>query len=194
MSNLSPPRYDRVAIALHWVVAILIAAVGAVGLMFDNVLHPAKAFWLNLHAIFGLVLFGFILARTTWRLTHPAPALPPGTSMITALSAKVLHRLMYLLMLAIPLIGLISFLWHARVFDFGLFRLDPSIAANRAISRPTQTLHAWLTYALIAALALHVLAALWHHFVLRDGLLARMMPRALKGHSPDRGSADAASA
>ena len=52
----SLPPYDRFAIALHWIVAALIIWVGAVGLMFGNLLHAAKPFWLNLHAIVGLVL------------------------------------------------------------------------------------------------------------------------------------------
>ncbi|MHB1205028.1 MAG: cytochrome b, partial [Rhodospirillaceae bacterium] len=171
------PAYDRVAIALHWSVAVLIVSVGAVGLMFGNLLHGAKSFWLNLHAIAGLGLFALVLLRTFWRLSHRPPVLPPSTGKAAATAAKTLHGLMYGLMLAIPAVGLVSFLWHARVFDFGLFTLDPGITADKGIYKPTQTLHAWMTYGLMAALALHIAASLWHHYALRDGLLGRMLPR-----------------
>lgn len=165
--------YDRTAVILHWVVAVLIVAVGAVGLMFGNVLHAAKGFWLNLHAIAGLFLLALVAVRTAWRLTHPAPPLH-GAAVAAKLISAATHAAMYALMLAIPVIGLVSFLWHGRIFDFGVMKFSPGIAPDKAIYRPTQTLHAWLTYGMIAILALHVAASLWHHFFLRDGLLARM--------------------
>lgn len=169
----SSHSYDRIAVALHWTVAALIVAVGAVGLLFGNVLHGAKAYWLNLHAIVGLVLFALVLVRTAWRLTHPAPPLENVGSAARQF-AKLMHLAMYVLMVAIPAIGLVSFLWHGRVFDLGVLKIVPGITPDRAIYHPTQTLHAWLTYSLMALLALHMAASLWHHFVLRDGLLARM--------------------
>jgi cytochrome b561 len=165
--------YGRTAVILHWSVAILIVAVGAVGLMFGNVLHAAKGFWLNLHAIAGVFLLMLAAVRTAWRLTHPAPPLH-GAAGATKFIGAATHAAMYALMLAIPIVGLVSFLWHDRIFDFGVVKFSPGIAADKAVYHPTQTLHAWLTYGLIAILALHVTASLWHHFFLRDGLLARM--------------------
>ena len=184
MSNAGElPAYDPMAIALHWSVALLIVLVGAIGLMFDGLPRPEKAFWLNLHAVVGIALFALVLVRTVWRLSHVPPALPPTTGKAAARGAQVLHGLMYALMIAIPAVGLISFLWHARVFEFGLFTVDPGIAADRAIYKPTQKLHAWLTYGLIGALVLHIGASLWHQYGLRDGLLTRMSPRRLRRRS-----------
>lgn len=169
----SLPPYDRFAIALHWIVAALIIWVGAVGLMFGNLLHAAKPFWLNLHAIVGLVLLILVAVRTVWRLAHPAPP-PPDADARTRMLSKATHAALYVLMAAIPVVGLISFLWHGRVFDFGVVKVSPGIVADKGIYRPTQTLHAWLTYGMVALLALHVAASLWHQFILRDGLMARM--------------------
>ena len=84
--------------------------------------------------------------------------------------------LLYALMFVIPIIGIVTFIWHGRIFDFGLFRVNFGIARNRAIFHPTEDIHGYLAYALFGLAGVHVLAALWHHFIRRDGLLLRMWP------------------
>jgi cytochrome b561 len=90
--------------------------------------------------------------------------------------AGPIHGALYLLLLIIPLIGIVTFLFHGRVFDFGLFQLDFGIKKNRAIFHPTEDIHGYLAYALFALAGIHLLAALWHQFVRHDGLLRRMWP------------------
>jgi cytochrome b561 len=86
------------------------------------------------------------------------------------------HWLLSALLLLIPILGIVTFLWHGRVFDFGLFRVDFGVHKNRAIFHPTEEIHGYLAYALFTLIGLHMLAALWHHFVRRDGVLQRMWP------------------
>jgi cytochrome b561 len=62
------------------------------------------------------------------------------------------------------------------VFDFGLFKVDLGVQKNRAIFHPTEDIHGWLAYSLFTLVGLHVLAALWHQFYRRDGVLLRMWP------------------
>jgi cytochrome b561 len=80
------------------------------------------------------------------------------------------------LMFVIPLVGVVTFLFHGRVFDFGLFQLNFGIQKNRAIFHPTEDLHGYLAYALFAFAGMHATAALWHQFILHDALLGRMWP------------------
>jgi cytochrome b561 len=75
-----------------------------------------------------------------------------------------------------PIIGVVTFIYHGRVFDFGLFRIDPGIKSNKAIFHPTEDIHGYLAYAIFALAGLHALAALWHRFILHDGVLDRMWP------------------
>jgi len=84
-----------------------------------------------------------------------------------------------------PILGIITFIWHGRVFDFGLFRVDFGVPRNRAVFHPTEDIHGYLAYALFTLIGLHVLAALWHQFYRRDRILARMWPagRRSEGHS-----------
>ena len=79
-------------------------------------------------------------------------------------------------MLAIPPLGIVAFVWHGRAFDFGLFRIDFGVKSDRAIFHPAEDYHGWLVYTLFALVALHALAALWHHFIRRDDVLRRMWP------------------
>jgi cytochrome b561 len=87
-------------------------------------------------------------------------------------------------MFVIPVFGIVTFIWHDRVFDFGLFQVNPGVRSNRAIFGPTEDIHGYLAYALFALAGLHALAALWHHFFLHDTVLRRMWPSSAR--DPDR--------
>ena len=167
-------RYDRAAIALHWITAALIVVVGTLGLLHDSWPRHSQAFWINLHALIGLSVWVLIIVRLWWRLRHPPPAPPPELGLLTRGLSYAVHMLLYLLVLVIPLVGIVTFIWHGRAFDFGLFRVDFGVRANRAIFHPTEDVHGYLAYVLFALIGLHMLAAVWHQFVRRNRLLQRM--------------------
>jgi cytochrome b561 len=169
-------RYGRGAIFFHWTVVVLVVVVGAIGLLHDSFPEDTHDFWINLHAMIGLLVLGLGLARVWWRITHKHPALPPESGELSRRFAFPVHLLMYVLLFVIPVVGIVTFIWHGRAFDFGLFRVAFGVHKNRAIFQPTEDLHGWLAYTLFALIGVHVLAALWHHFYRRDGLLARMWP------------------
>jgi cytochrome b561 len=169
-------RYDNGAIAFHWIMVVLIVAVGVLGLLHDSWPKGTQAFWINIHALTGLLVWVLVMARLWWRSTHPPPALPPECGELSRRFSHPVHVLMYVLILVIPVLGIVTFIWHGRVFDFGLFKLDPGVRRNRAIFHPTEDIHGYLAYALFALIGLHVLAALWQHFVRGNRLLARMWP------------------
>jgi cytochrome b561 len=86
------------------------------------------------------------------------------------------HLILYALMFVIPILGIVTFIYHGRVFNFGVFEIDPGVKKNKAIFGPTEDIHGYLAYALFTVAGLHALAALWHRYVLHDGVLARMWP------------------
>ena len=176
---LDPPaRYPAGAIALHWMMAVLIVVVGVLGLLHDSWPKQTQAFWINLHALIGLLVFALLLTRMAWRRQHPPPALPADCGALSRRLSPPVHRLLYVLMFIIPILGIVTFIWHGRVFDFGLFRVNFGVPKNRAVFQPTELVHGYLAYALFGLASLHALAALWHQFVRRDGVLLRMWPRA----------------
>ena len=174
-------RYTHGAMALHWIMAVLIVAVGVLGLLHDSWPRRSQAFWINLHALIGLLVWVLIVVRLWWRLRHPPPALPPEIGLLPRRLSSAAHLLLYLLVFIIPLVGIVTFVWHGRPFDFGLFRVDLGVRSNRAIFHPTEDVHGYLAYTLFALIGIHVLAALWHQFVGRNRLLQRMWPAAAPG-------------
>ena len=178
-------RYDNGAIAFHWIMVVLIVTVGVLGLLHDSWPKGTQAFWINIHALVGLTVWVLIMARFAWRLTHKVPPLPPESGELSRRFSGPVHLLMYLLIFITPILGIVTFIWHGRVFDFGLFRVDFAVPKNRAVFHPTEEVHGYLAYTLFTLIGIHVLAALWHQFYRRDSILARMWPalRRVKGTS-----------
>ena len=169
-------RYGGVAIFYHWLMAALIVIVGILGLLHDSWSHPTQAQWINIHAVLGLAVTVLLMLRIWWRLRHRPPDLPSDVGEFSRRTSYPVHLLMYVLLFVIPVFGIITFIWHGRVFDFGLFQVDPHVARDRAIFHPTEDIHGYLAYALFALIILHALAALWHHFMRHDRVLLRMLP------------------
>jgi cytochrome b561 len=88
-------------------------------------------------------------------------------------------------MFLIPIVGVVTFIYHGRIFDFYFFQIDPGVKKNHAIFGPTEDIHGYLAYGLFALAGLHALAALWHRFYLHDGVLQRMWPFGGRSASPD---------
>lgn len=169
-------RYGAGAIAFHWIVAGLIVFLGTLGLLFEDLPRESQAFWINGHGTVGLLYFILVLGRIGWRMSHPVPDLPPDIGEFSRRTSHPVHLLLYSLMLVIPVLGFVAYVWHARAFDFGLFRIDFGVPLTRSVFKPAENLHGWLAYALFGLAGLHSIAALWHHFVRRDGILMRMLP------------------
>jgi cytochrome b561 len=170
-------RYGSGAIAFHWVMVVLIMVVGILGLLHDTWPKTTQSFWINIHALIGLLVWVLLIARFWWRSAHPPPALPPGVGGLARRLSGPVHRLLYALIFVIPIVGMVTFIWHGRALDFGAFQVNFGVRSNRAIFHPTEDLHGYLAYALFALAGMHALAALWHHFIRGDGLLRRMWPK-----------------
>lgn len=169
-------RYRPAAIAFHWTMFGLVVVVGILGLLHDSWPKETQAFWINIHALIGIVLWLVLIARFGYRLRHAPPPLPSDAGTLSGRLSGPVHWLLYGLMFVIPILGFVTFIYHGRILDLGAFSLNFGIKKNRAIFGPTEDIHGYLAYALFALAALHALAALWHRFHLHDGVLARMWP------------------
>jgi cytochrome b561 len=170
-------RYDSGAIAFHWLMFVLVVCVGVLGLLHDSwPTKPMQRFWINFHAILGLLLWFTLMARFMWRRRHQPPPLMESVGTFSRRTQALVHFSLYALLFVTPIVGIITFVYHGRVFDFGIFKIDFGIKTNRAIFHPTEDLHGYLAYAIFALAGFHALTALWHQFITRDGLLDRMWP------------------
>lgn len=176
------------AIALHWVIALAIVLQLASGLWMTDAIHdtankPLAFKTYQWHKSLGLIVLVLSVIRLLWRFTHPAPALPDGMKSWQRMAAHASHALFYITMIGIPLLGWVmvsSSKFGLPTFIFGLFEWPhlplQHLPNKQSISELSREAHELAAFAMMGLIALHIAAALQHHFMLRDGLLARMIP------------------
>jgi cytochrome b561 len=170
--------YSRTAKGLHWLVlALLVVEFGVAWTMPHIGRNTPLGTLIRLHFSFGVLILGVVLIRLAWLLAHgwPRPIAMPAWQHRAALAV---HWLLYLLLLALPVLGWLDASWHGYpVSLFGLFEVPKLLATRQPGWQWTGDIHQFLaTYVLLTLVGLHVLGALYHHFVLRDGVLKRMLP------------------
>ncbi len=171
-------RYDRLTILFHWVMAALIFYAAASIMIADDLPRGAfREFIKNTHNSVGAVVVVLLALRILWRLVSTAPALPAAMAAHHQRLAKLAHLGLYAMMAAVPLLGMAAHFLRGRGLEFGLFSIASPLAANRTLSRSIKEVHELAAYALLGLVAFHVAAALWHQFIKRDGLMARMSLR-----------------
>jgi cytochrome b561 len=128
------------------------------------------------HVVLGTLVLGFAAARLLWRLVNPRPALPAGTPDWRRLAARLVHLALYGVMLLLPTTGLLT-AWLAgkEVSVFWIWVVPPLLGPDRALSHTFKEMHEPLGNVLLVLVGLHVAAALWHHFIWRDGVLRQML-------------------
>lgn len=172
-------RWGAIAQTLHWLIALLIVVQGAIGLMMvDLGMTPVKVKVFALHKSIGLSVLALVLLRLSWRAAQRTPRDPPAPAW-QRIAARVSHALLYLLILALPLSGwLFNSAANFPLSWFGLVHV-PSLTHGYDPSLKSLALsaHVALFWILAGVVAIHVAAALWHHFRKRDDVLRRMLPR-----------------
>lgn len=172
-------RYTTVAIVLHAVLAIGLMYQLGLGVWMDGVPKTPpglRAGWFNWHKSIGMVLGLLIVLRVLWRLTHSTPPLPDTTPRWQIQAARLNHATLYVCMVVMPLSGFLgsSFTkYPIKFFDLALPRLWEASAELKTLFG---TIHTGASYVFMAAIAVHILAAVWHG-VRRDGVVSRMLPQ-----------------
>lgn len=172
-------HYTRPAIALHWLVALLIIANFLLGLTMVDIpgLTPTKLKYFSWHKWLGITILGLACLRLVWRLTHTPPAYPATMPDWQKQLAHLMHGLLYLLIFAIPLSGYFySLAAGVPVVYLGIVPLPVLIAPDQALKALLKPVHYWLNMIMLAMLCLHILAALKHQFIDKDRTLQRMLP------------------
>jgi len=176
---MTDERYDGITIALHWLLAILVVATYALGLLREELPRgEPRTLVLMLHTSIGLTVIAGTVLRMIWRgFRKPLPETPGPAGL--ALAAKLAHIALYVAVLAVPVLGVASMWAKGRGIQvFGLTELASPWAADRALGKSLDKLHEAGAHLLVALAGAHAVAALAHHFLLRDTVLMRMLPRA----------------
>jgi cytochrome b561 len=171
-------RYTRVAMLLHWLIAVMILCLFALGLyMADLPLSPQKLKLYSYHKWAGVTVVALAMIRVIWRIGHAAPPLPASQPRWQQSVAHAGHLLLYVLIFIVPISGwLMSSAYGFTTVWFGVLPLPNLIAKNLELAEQLKDVHTWLNYSFMALVAGHVLAALKHQWLDRDGTLSRMLP------------------
>jgi cytochrome b561 len=178
MEHRSNLRYGKLAQAFHWVTALLVVAafIYGPGGSEQRVYSPAHDFDRQIHETLGLCVFALVVLRVLWRMIDRRPD-PQDLPRWMVIGAKAVQGLLYLLLFAVPL-SAIAGAWlegHPLTLLAGV-QIPPLLGLSHATGATIATIHTWLGDAILWLAGFHALAALLHHFVLKDGVLASMLP------------------
>ena len=171
-------RYGLTAIALHWVMALLIIGLLILGYYMVDIPKgvPNRADYFNLHKSMGVLAAVLILLRMGWRWTHPVPQLPPGMTGWTALAARWGHIMLYLCMVLQPMTGYLSSSFNKYGVKFFGIELPKWGWEDAKLRDLFMYYHHLIAVLLVGLIVIHVLAAYKHLLVDHDQVFQRMLP------------------
>jgi cytochrome b561 len=180
-----PARYGRVAQCIHWATAILVlvAFLYGPGGPEDRVYAASRDADRHLHETLGTLVFLLVILRVMWRIVDRRPAAVPVARWMGAAS-RVVQIALYFLMFAVPMTA-ITGAWlegHPLAYLSG-FQIAPLVPESHDLGAQFANIHGWLGDAILWLAGLHAVAALYHQFILKDGVLRSMLPQWLL---PDR--------
>jgi cytochrome b561 len=179
------PRLNLVRRLLHWTVALIVVFMVPGGLFFtdfDNKPVIEAVFGIgsfndfySMHKSVGVLVLALMAMRVGAKFAWPAPAYQPRLPLLDRVAATATHVAMYLLLLAVPVLGYLgTSTFPAPVPVFGLFEIPPLLEPDRAFSATMLFWHRMSVFALSAIVVVHVCAALWHRNVKHDGVFERI--------------------
>jgi cytochrome b561 len=174
----TPETFGTVAKAFHWIMALMIVTLLAVGLvMVEMAPSPAKYKLYALHKSAGLTVFCLVILRLVWRLSHVVPRVPGSLGAVHRFLIKSSPLVLYGLMVLMPISGFImSDAGGHPITFFGLYTLPNLFAKNPDLSKTAQLVHHYAGLTFIGILVAHTGAAFYHHFILKNTILQRMLP------------------
>lgn len=170
--------YDDVAVTLHWLTAALVLVQFVLGQTWDWFSRPTHHLMVATHMSFGIILTLVIVARLLWRFAfrHHVTSLETGWVRV---ASTTVHYLLYSLLATEAVLGFLS-RWEGNeaMSFFGLQIAPPFTGSGQKVAHQLQDIHNWVGWAIIVLAFGHALAALYHHYVLKDRVLQRMLPSA----------------
>jgi cytochrome b561 len=170
-------RYDGVAIGLHWLTVVLVLANLALGQTWGWFARPTRHLMVVTHMSFGILLAAIVIARVLWRLVPSHKVAPAGTGPVDR-AAGAVHYLLYGLLALEAVLGFVL-RWSGgeAMSFFGLQIPSPMAEVSKSTNDFIGDLHNWNGWLIIALASVHAAGAFYHHLVLKDDVLRRMLPR-----------------
>ncbi len=176
-------RYPATSKLLHWLVAGCVLMTAPVAIAMTRIdKGPTQDALYNFHKSLGVLILILMVLRLVNRLAAGALAAEPGIEPWQKTVSSIVHTSLYVLLLAMPVVGYFAnSAYGASTPFFGLFEIPAIVGQNEGLATQLFTLHRWVGWIVILLVLTHVSAALYHHFIRRDAVLKRMLPRAMGG-------------
>ena len=174
----APGRYGSAVQLLHWTTAVLVLAafVYGPGGSEARVYAASRDFDRHLHETLGTAVFVLTLVRVVWRFFARRPD-PAPVSRWMGLAAATVQALLYLLLFAVPLTAILGAWLEGHTLAYlGGFEIAAPVASAHELGSLIAEIHTWLGDVILWVAGLHAVAALYHHVILKDGVLASMLP------------------
>ncbi len=176
--NNTQIRYGSLSIGLHWLMLLLFIGVYActeLREMYPKGSDPREALksW---HYMLGLLVFLLVWLRLAARFSGPTPDIHPAPPAYQQWASKLLHLALYALMIVMPLLGWLALSADGKHIPFFGLELPPLIGANKEQAKSIEDIHQTIGNIGYFLIGLHVVAALYHHFIVRDDTMTRMLP------------------
>ena len=161
--------------ALHWIMALLMAAAFGIGQVMEEVPRAERAEIMGYHALVGISVLVLFLPRIL-AVLHLSPPAVQDDPLLVKIMARIAHGVLYLAMIAMPVTGLLAVMTSGRNFPVaGLFSL-PDLGRIEWLHEGAEEIHEFFVPVLVTLVVLHVIAAIWHHYIRHDDVLARYVP------------------
>lgn len=171
-------RYGWLSMGLHWLMLLLI--IGVYACMWLSEAYPkgsdAIALLKSWHFTLGLTVFTLAWLRLVAKLVSPTPLIEPPIARWQDISAKAVQTLLYSLMFAMPLLGWLTLSAAGRAIPFFGWKLPALITENKDLVETIKGVHEAGAAAILVLVGIHAAAALYHHYIVRDNTLRRMLP------------------
>jgi cytochrome b561 len=176
-----PLAYSGLQKLIHWVTALLVFALVPVGFIMvergkTTNFDATTAQLYTAHKTFGFVVLCLLVVRVLVRLSHGTPAHEASLNRMQVIASKAVHELLYLALLVVPLLGWLGVSAYGARGVLGGFSLPEILAKNEGLAKVILAYHGYAAIALIALLGAHIGAALLHRFIIKDGVMKRMLP------------------
>ncbi|MBO9509702.1 cytochrome b [Thalassospira sp. A3_1] len=160
---------------LHWIMVLLIIGAFVIGQVMEDFPRSERGAIMGYHALLGLSVLVLFLPRI-WAILRQSPVAVGDDPRIVKMMARIAHGLLYLVMIAMPVTGLLAVMTSGRSFSVaGLFSL-PDLGRIEWLHEGGEEIHEFFVPVLVSLVVLHVIAAIWHHFIRHDEVLARYVP------------------
>ena len=177
-TSATPGRYGRIAMALHWLMALFLPTQVALGwYMLSIEDQPGSAWYFALHISLGLTLAALAALRVRWRLAHAPHPLPASVARWEGNFARASHLLLYFTMVLLLVTGYLGASVSGDAVSYFGLPLPGWSAKNDSLKELFFGAHSVIAWMLVVLVAVHVLGAVKHLVKDKDGVFWRMWPR-----------------